>query len=155
MRVQLEQIGAGYFRPEFYSAILNGGNMTDEHEEEGSVAYLADLEDFQQDPRNLNLQTQRGLTLVSASMEKRGHGRPAFAAKGDDGKNTVLGGNLSTLEVAPDLGIGNGKVFVKSLKSFDEDFSLLTFSTSHLWDYLSFWVRCWYDNLCIRLSGVS
>lgn len=41
-------------------------------------------------------------------MEKRGYARPAFAAK--DG--TVLGGNLSTLDVAVDIGLGQGKVLV-------------------------------------------
>lgn len=77
-------------------------------EEDGPVAYLADLSDFKLDPENMNQHTQRGYEMVTKSQEKRGYGRPAFAA--EDG--TVLGGNLSTMEVAADLGIGEGKVFV-------------------------------------------
>jgi hypothetical protein len=46
--------------------------------------------------------------MVEASQRQRGYARPAFAAK--DG--TVLGGNLSTMEVAPDIGLGNGEVLV-------------------------------------------
>jgi hypothetical protein len=46
--------------------------------------------------------------MVEASQRQRGYARPAFAAK--DG--TVLGGNLSTMEVAPDIGLGDGEVFV-------------------------------------------
>lgn len=72
------------------------------------TAYIADLADFQPDPDNLNLHTQRGQALVTQSQQKRGYGRPAFAA--NDG--TVLGGNLSTMEVASDIGLGNGKVLV-------------------------------------------
>ena len=84
--------------------------MTDQHEEEedGPVAYLADMSDFKPDPENMNLHTERGLRMVTDSQQNHGYARPAFAAI--DG--TVLGGNLSTLEVAVELGIGEGKVFV-------------------------------------------
>ena len=66
--------------------------MPDKEETDGPVAYIADLSDFNPDPDNLNLHTQRGQAMVTASQEKRGYARPAFAAS--DG--TVLGGNLST-----------------------------------------------------------
>lgn len=71
-------------------------------------AYKGKLKDFKPDPRNLNRHTQRGRGMVEASQRQRGYARPAFAAK--DG--TVLGGNLSTMEVAPDIGLGDGEVFV-------------------------------------------
>lgn len=41
------------------------------------TAYIADLADFQPDPDNLNLHTQRGQALVTQSQQKRGYGRPA------------------------------------------------------------------------------
>lgn len=71
-------------------------------------AYLADIGDFKPDAENANNHTLRGRSLVHKGMEKRGYARPAFAAK--DG--TVLGGNLSTLDVAVDIGLGEGKVLV-------------------------------------------
>lgn len=71
-------------------------------------AYIADIGDFKPDEENANRHTLRGRSLVQKGMEKRGYARPAFAAK--DG--TVLGGNLSTLEVAVDIGLGEGKVLV-------------------------------------------
>lgn len=77
-------------------------------DEEGPIAYIADMSDFRSDPENMNLHTQRGQAMVTQSQQKRGYARPAFAAK--DG--TVLGGNLSTMEVAADIGLGKGKVFV-------------------------------------------
>lgn len=75
---------------------------------QGPTAYIADLSDFKPDPENLNLHTQRGQAMVTQSQQKWGYARPAFAAS--DG--TVLGGNLSTMEVAADIGLGEGKVFV-------------------------------------------
>jgi hypothetical protein len=72
-------------------------------------AYKAKLADkFKPDQNNLNRHTQRGQRLVENSQRKRGFGRPGFAA--NDG--TVLGGNLSIMEVAPDIGLGDGEVFV-------------------------------------------
>jgi DNA modification methylase len=72
-------------------------------------AYKAKLADkFKPDENNLNRHTQRGQRLVENSQRKRGFGRPGFAAS--DG--TVLGGNLSIMEVAPDIGLGDGEVFV-------------------------------------------
>lgn len=71
-------------------------------------AYLADIGDFKPDPENANNHTLRGRSLVHKGMGKRGYARPAFAAR--DG--TVLGGNLSTLDVAVDIGLGEGKVLV-------------------------------------------
>ncbi len=44
------------------------------------TAYIADLTDFQPDPDNLNLHTQRGQVIVTQSQQKRGYARPAFAA---------------------------------------------------------------------------
>jgi site-specific DNA-methyltransferase (adenine-specific) len=46
--------------------------------------------------------------MVEASQRQRGFGRPGFAAR----DKTMLGGNLSIMEVAPDIGLGNGDVFV-------------------------------------------
>jgi hypothetical protein len=46
--------------------------------------------------------------MVEASQRQRGFGRPGFAAR----DKTILGGNLSIMEVAPDIGLGNGDVFV-------------------------------------------
>lgn len=66
-------------------------------------AYIADISDFRPDEENANRHTLRGRSLVHKGMEKRGYARPAFAAK--DG--TVLGGNLSTLDVAVDIGLGD------------------------------------------------
>lgn len=71
-------------------------------------AYLTDIKEFHPDPANANRHTLRGRSVVEKGMEQRGYARPAFAAK--DG--TVLGGNLSTMEVAPAIGLGDGKVFV-------------------------------------------
>lgn len=71
-------------------------------------AYIANIGDFKPDEENANRHTLRGRSLVHKGMEKRGYARPAFAAK--DG--TVLGGNLSTLDVAVDIGLGEGKVLV-------------------------------------------
>lgn len=71
-------------------------------------AYIDDISNYQPDKENANRHTLRGRTLVHKGMEKRGYARPAFAAK--DG--TVLGGNLSTLDVAVDIGLGEGKVLV-------------------------------------------
>lgn len=71
-------------------------------------AYIDDIANYQPDKENANRHTLRGRTLVHKGMEKRGYARPAFAAK--DG--TVLGGNLSTLDVAVDIGLGEGKVLV-------------------------------------------
>ena len=70
--------------------------------------YKAKIEDFKPDPRNANKHTQRGLRVVENSMRKRGYARPAFAA--NDG--TIIGGNLSTGEVAPSIGLGDGEVLV-------------------------------------------
>ena len=77
-------------------------------DKEDPKAYMAKLSDFKPDPRNLNQHTQRGRGMVEASQRQRGYARPAFAAK--DG--TVLAGNLSTMEVAADIGLGEGEVFV-------------------------------------------
>ncbi len=71
-------------------------------------AYLDDIKNYQPDAENANQHTLRGRSLVHKGMQKRGYARPAFAAK--DG--TVLGGNLSTLDVAVDIGLGEGKVLV-------------------------------------------
>lgn len=71
-------------------------------------AYIANIDDFHPDEENANRHTLRGRTLVHKGMKNRGYARPAFAAK--DG--TVLGGNLSTLDVAVDIGLGQGKVLV-------------------------------------------
>lgn len=71
-------------------------------------AYLTDIKEFKPDPANANRHTLRGRAMVEKGMEQRGYARPAFAAS--DG--TVLGGNLSTMEVAPGIGLGDGKVFV-------------------------------------------
>lgn len=71
-------------------------------------AYLTDIKEFKPDPQNANRHTLRGRSMVEKGMEQRGYARPAFAAS--DG--TVLGGNLSTMEVAPGIGLGDGKVFV-------------------------------------------
>jgi hypothetical protein len=72
-------------------------------------AYKAKLADaLKPDERNLNRHTQRGQRLVENSQRKRGFGRPGFAA--NDG--TVLGGNLSVIEVATDIGLGDGEVFI-------------------------------------------
>jgi hypothetical protein len=71
-------------------------------------AYKAKLTDFKPDPRNLNQHTQRGRGMVEASQRQRGFGRPGFAAK----DKTVLGGNLSIIEVPPDIGLGDGEIFV-------------------------------------------
>ncbi len=70
--------------------------------------YKAKLADFKPDPRNLNRHTQRGRGMVEASQRQRGFARPGFAAA--DG--TMLGGNLSVMDVAPDIGLGDGDVFV-------------------------------------------
>lgn len=70
--------------------------------------YRAKLSDFRPDPNNANQHTQRGRGMVENSMSKRGYGRPAFAA--NDG--TMLGGNLSTLEVAGAIDLGGGEVLV-------------------------------------------
>jgi DNA modification methylase len=72
-------------------------------------AYKAKLADaLKPDERNLNRHTQRGQRLVENSQRERGFGRPGFAA--NDG--TVLGGNLSVIEVATDIGLGDGEVFI-------------------------------------------
>lgn len=71
-------------------------------------AYLANIDEFKPDSQNVNRHTSRGMEAVKKSMSKRGYARPAFAAS--DG--TVLGGNMSTLEVAVGLEVGNGKVLV-------------------------------------------
>lgn len=70
--------------------------------------YEADIADFKPDPKNHNKHTAKGHKMVTNSMQQRGYARPAFAA--NDG--TVLGGNLSTMEVAPAVGLGDGKVIV-------------------------------------------
>lgn len=70
--------------------------------------YKGKLKDFKPDQRNLNRHTQRGRGMVEASQRQRGFGRPGFAAK----DKTILGGNLSIMEVAPDIGLGDGDVFV-------------------------------------------
>lgn len=70
--------------------------------------YVANISDFQPDPKNANKHTLRGRNTVDRSMRQRGYARPAFAAN----DNVVLGGNLSTLDVATDIGLGDGKVLV-------------------------------------------
>lgn len=77
-------------------------------DKQGYKAYIDDISNYQPDKENANRHTLRGRSLVHKGMEKRGYARPAFAAK--DG--TVLGGNLSTLDVAVDIGLGEGKVLV-------------------------------------------
>ncbi len=71
-------------------------------------AYKAKLTDFKPDKNNLNRHTQHGQRLVENSQRNRGFARPGFAAS--DG--TILGGNLSVMEVAPDIGLGEGEIFV-------------------------------------------
>lgn len=70
--------------------------------------YEANLSEFKPDPKNHNKHTLKGHKMVTNSMQNRGYARPGFAA--NDG--TVLGGNLSTMEIAPSLGIGDGRVIV-------------------------------------------
>jgi hypothetical protein len=70
--------------------------------------YKAKREDFKPDPRNLNRHTQRGRGMVEASQRQRGFARPGFSAK----DKTMLGGNLSVLDVATDINLGNGEIFV-------------------------------------------
>jgi hypothetical protein len=70
--------------------------------------YEADIADFKPLPSNHNKHSVKGQKMVTNSMQKRGYARPAFAA--NDG--TVLGGNLSTMEVAPAVGLGGGRVLV-------------------------------------------
>lgn len=72
------------------------------------VGYIADISEFQQDPKNANLHTIRGQGMVTNSQQKRGFGRPGFT----DSEGNVLGGNLSVMEVPADIGLGDGKVFV-------------------------------------------
>jgi hypothetical protein len=86
----------------FMVQCLEGDNVAE------PKAYKARLADFKPDQNNLNRHTQRGQRLVENSQRQRGFGRPGFAAK--DG--TVLGGNLSVMEVATDIGLGDGEVFV-------------------------------------------
>lgn len=62
---------------------------------------IAPLSTLKADPNNLNLHTEAGHTVVERSISKRGVARPGFAAK--DG--TVLGGNLSSLEIPGQLGM--------------------------------------------------
>lgn len=71
-------------------------------------AYKGKLSDFKLDKHNLNRHTQRGRGMVENSQRKRGFGRPGFAAN----DKTMLGGNLSIMEVAADIDLGNGEIFV-------------------------------------------
>jgi hypothetical protein len=71
-------------------------------------AYKGKLSDFKPDEHNLNQHTQRGRGMVENSQRLRGFGRPGFAAK----DKTMLGGNLSIMEVAADIELGDGEVFV-------------------------------------------
>jgi hypothetical protein len=59
------------------------------------------LDTLKPDPNNINLHTQAGTRMVENSISKRGVARPGFAA--NDG--TVLGGNLSSLEIPGSLGM--------------------------------------------------
>jgi hypothetical protein len=70
--------------------------------------YESNISEFKPDSENANNHTLRGRSVVHKGMQRGGYARPAFAAK--DG--TVLGGNLSTLDVAVDIGLGEGKVLV-------------------------------------------
>jgi hypothetical protein len=71
-------------------------------------AYKSKLSDFKLDKHNLNRHTQRGRGMVENSQRLRGFGRPGFAAK----DKTMLGGNLSIMDVAADIELGDGEVFV-------------------------------------------
>lgn len=75
--------------------------MPKKEDEKEPVVRVADISEFKPDPENVNLHTERGKAIVEKSMRERGYGRPAFSA--NDGR--VLGGNLSTLDVAAALGL--------------------------------------------------
>lgn len=62
---------------------------------------VVDIGTLKPDPRNANDHSEYGTHLVTQSIGARGVGRPGFAA--NDG--TVLGGNLSSLEVPGALGM--------------------------------------------------
>lgn len=62
---------------------------------------VVDIATLKPDPNNANDHSEYGTHLVTQSIGARGVGRPGFAAK--DG--TVLGGNLSSLEVPGALGM--------------------------------------------------
>jgi hypothetical protein len=63
-------------------------------------AYEADLTDFQPDPQNANLGTERGTYMLRKSIEEVGAGRSLVADK-----NNLLPAGNKTQEAAVDLGV--------------------------------------------------